>query len=116
LLKKAAPPTPIPRKDWICQRQLADILGISEHTASVRAKAGKLRRFEHGIPDCGRRIYSRTLVQRELEERWETAVRNQDAALGLVNIGGVIEDLAKTSSYQSKTDGFFGPGPGRKKC
>jgi hypothetical protein len=70
---------PPPRDDWICQRQLADLFAVSERTASLWAKAGRLRRFQHGFPDCGRRKFSRSLVLREIRERWERAVLEQDA-------------------------------------
>lgn len=49
---------PDPSKYRICQRTLCGILGFSERTGSLQAKAGKLSRFEHGIPGCGRRKYS----------------------------------------------------------
>jgi predicted site-specific integrase-resolvase len=69
---------PLPSEDWISQRQLAKLLGISERTASVWASEGRLRRFEHGVKDCGRRRYSRALVKRELHNRWQEAVLRQD--------------------------------------
>ena len=75
-------PLPIPSADWIYQRDLAQILGFSEHTASVWAVDGRLRRFEHGVPNCGRRKYSLALVQRELSRHWEAAINYQDAAQG----------------------------------
>ena len=71
-------PPPTPENDWICQRQVAELISISERTASVRATAGHLRRFEHGFPACGRRKYSRALVLRELEQRWQQAIRQQE--------------------------------------
>lgn len=69
---------PLPRTDWICQVQLAELLGVSEHTASNWARADKLKRFEHGMPNCGRRKYSRSLVERELSCRWQAAIEYQD--------------------------------------
>lgn len=73
---------PNPKADWLCQRDLAQFLAISEHTASVWAAAGRFRQYEHGMSNCGRRKYSRSLLERELTCRWEAAVRNQDVALG----------------------------------
>lgn len=71
---EAHEPIPDPRSDGICQKSVCGVLGISERTGSLLAKVGKLRRFEHGIPGCGRRKYSRRLVERELRRRWERAV------------------------------------------
>ena len=73
--------TPPPSGDWICQRELANLFGVSQRTTSLRAAAGRLRRFQHGFPDCGRKKFSRTLVEREIEQRWERAVSQQDAVL-----------------------------------
>jgi hypothetical protein len=70
---------PAPHKDWICQRQLANLLDISERTASVWASAGRLRRFEHGVEQCGRKKYSRRLVEREIHRRRQEAIQLQDA-------------------------------------
>jgi len=67
--------------DWIMQRELSEILGISQQTASEWAKVGRLRRFEHGIETAGRRRYSRLLVQREIENRLDAAKRHQDELL-----------------------------------
>lgn len=77
---------PDPRRDRICQRTLCGILGFSERTGSLQARAGELRRFEHGIPGCGRRKYSRALVERELQMRWDRAVRTQDELIA----GGAV--------------------------
>ncbi len=52
--------------DWISQRDLCGLLGISEHTGSAQAKAGQLRKFEHGVSNAGARKYSRQLVELEL--------------------------------------------------
>jgi hypothetical protein len=76
---------PDPRVDRICQRTLCELLGFSERTGSLLAKAGKLRRFEHGITGFGRRKYSRRLVARELRRRWERAVRVQDELMAEVD-------------------------------
>lgn len=70
---------PSPTTDWITQRELAQVLGVSERTASLWAKAGRLEPFEHGVATCGRRKYSKTLVQRELNNRWDEAVTRQDS-------------------------------------
>ncbi|WP_165252731.1 hypothetical protein [Paludisphaera soli] len=67
--------TPDLRTDAICQRQIAALFGVFERTASLQAKAGRLRRFEHGVPNCGRRKYSRRLVELEVERRWRQAVQ-----------------------------------------
>ncbi len=75
-------PVPEPGRDWITQRSLAAALGVSQRTASLWSGAGKLRRYEHGMPDCGRRKYSRALVERELRRRWEIALDAQDALMG----------------------------------
>ena len=55
---EANEPNPDPKLDGICQKSLCEILGVSERTGSLLARAGKLRRFEHGIPGCGHRKYS----------------------------------------------------------
>jgi predicted DNA-binding ArsR family transcriptional regulator len=65
--------------DWITQRELAQLLGVSERTACLWAKAGKLESFEHGVPACGRRKYSKSLVHREFNNRWDRAVTRQDS-------------------------------------
>lgn len=77
---------PDPASDWIGQRGLAALLGVSERTESLWARAGKLRCYEHGMPNCARRRYSRQLVERERQRRWESAVRSQDERLG---VGGL---------------------------
>ena len=74
-------PVPDPGQDWITQRSLAAALGISQRTASLWAKAGRLHRYGHGMPDGGRRKYSRALVERELRRRWEIAIKAQDAVI-----------------------------------
>ena len=48
-------PSPTPSEDWICQREVAHLFGISERTASVRAQAGQFRRYLHGVPGAGRK-------------------------------------------------------------
>lgn len=80
---QAAPPDP--GADWIYQSTVASALGISQRTASLWAREGRLRKFEHGVPACGRRKYSRRLVERELQMRWDRAVRTQDELLAGVN-------------------------------
>ncbi|QDU76865.1 Helix-turn-helix domain protein [Bremerella volcania] len=77
--------TPSPTTDWITQRELAELLGISERTASLWAKGGKLEPFKHGVKTCGRRKYSKSLVQRELNNRWDEAVARQDTAAVTTN-------------------------------
>lgn len=72
---KSLPP---PSTDWLTQRQLAELLGISERTASVWASTGRLAVYEHGVPAGGRRQYSRALVERELQRRWDAATEKQD--------------------------------------
>ena len=67
--------------DWITQREVARLLGVSPQTASTKARRGQLRRFEHGISIAGRRKYSRALVERELKICWREAVRRQDSIL-----------------------------------
>ncbi len=83
---EAHEPIPDPRSDGICQKSLSEMFGYSERTASLLAKAGKLRRFEHGIPGCGRRKYSRRLVERELQRRWERAISAQDKLMAEVDV------------------------------
>ena len=39
---------PVAAEDWIPQKEVARLLGVSERTASVWARAGRLRRYEHG--------------------------------------------------------------------
>ena len=72
--------------DWIDQKGLAALLGVTPHTAAKWAKAGRLRRYEHGVDACGRRRYSRLLVFREQRHRLEQAIRRQDELL--VESGG----------------------------
>jgi predicted site-specific integrase-resolvase len=67
--------------DWITQSALAELLGISERTASLWAAAGRLREFEHGCRQCGRRKYSRQLVERAIDHQWQEAVARQDELL-----------------------------------
>jgi hypothetical protein len=69
---------PEPRMDWITQRRLVAMLGISEKTGSLYAQEGKFRRYEHSVPGCGRRKYSKLLVERQIRLRLEQAVRLQD--------------------------------------
>jgi len=69
---------PDPAADWIDQRELAGMLGVSEKTACCWAKEDRLAMFEHGFPQCGRRKYSRTLIRREIQHRWQQAIRRQD--------------------------------------
>jgi hypothetical protein len=73
--------SPPPSEDWIDQKTLMGILGVSEHTGTQWAKAGRLRSFEHGFEVCGKRRYSRTLVLREQRNRLEQAIRRQDELL-----------------------------------
>ena len=49
---------PLPGRDWICRRELAKLLDVSERTAFLWASAGRLQRFQHGFPCCGRKKYS----------------------------------------------------------
>jgi len=76
-MNSTTPPLPSPDTDWICQRELAELLDISERTASLWASAGKLRRFEHGFPNCGHRKYSQALVWLEMKTQWNRAVARQ---------------------------------------
>lgn len=71
---------PPPAEDWIDQLEVAGMLGFSTTTASSWAKQGKLRVFEHGVVPCGRRKYSRSLVQRQIQRGWTQAVERQDEA------------------------------------
>ena len=73
---------PDPKSDWCCQKLVAKALGTSAQRASAMARAGELRHFEHGVPGCGRRKYSRALIERELRRRWELAVKVQDQLMG----------------------------------
>ena len=77
---------PVPALDWLDQKSLAELLGVTAHTAAKWAKAGRLRRYEHGVDACGRRRYSRLLVFREQRRRLEQAIRRQDELL--VESGG----------------------------
>ena len=70
---------PDPSVDWIEQRELAEMVGVSPKTACCWAKEGRLAVFEHGFPHCGRRKYSRTLVRRSIQHRWQQAIRRQDS-------------------------------------
>ena len=76
-----AGPQPVPALDWIDQKGLASLLGVTPHTAAKWAKAGRLRSYEHGVDTCGRRRYSRMLVFREQRHRLEQAIRQQDEQL-----------------------------------
>ena len=62
-------------EDWITQKELCVLLGISQHTASAWAKAERLREFEHGIGTAGRRKYSRRLVALVLQASWDAALK-----------------------------------------
>ena len=70
---------PAPGADWITQRELAEQLGISQKTASQLASKGALCVYEHGVAACGGRRYSRALIQRDVQNRWEEAIAKQDA-------------------------------------
>ena len=80
MVLKPAEALPDPADDWICQRELAESLDVTEQTASLWAKQGKLRPFEHGITPCGHRKYSRSLLRRQVERGWAQAVERQDNA------------------------------------
>lgn len=69
--------------DWLCQRELARILGITEQTACLWARQGKLRPFEHGLAIAGRNKYSRRLVERHRRKCWQEAVARQDRLMNL---------------------------------
>jgi hypothetical protein len=71
---------PKPATDWITASELARMLGVSAKTARLRARAGELDHFRHGVAGCGRKKYSRTLVRRTIDSRWEEAIRRQDCA------------------------------------
>lgn len=78
------PPTmspPEPATDWMTQTELAELLGVSTRTISARSKAGNLQCYEHGVPGCGQRRFSRTLVDRMLHHHWSRAVSRQDGEL-----------------------------------
>jgi len=57
------------------------MLGVSSRTASLWASAGKLRHYEHGFPNCGRRKYSKALVELEMQTQWDRAVDRQRSLL-----------------------------------
>lgn len=69
---------PAPEVDWITQRELAEQLGFSQKTASQLASKGALCVYEHGVVACGGRRYSRALIQRDVQNRWEEAIAKQD--------------------------------------
>lgn len=73
---------PVPQDDWINQHALAELLSVCPRTVGNWDAAGKLAQFEHGFPSCGRRRFSRRLVERALQRRWAEAIRRQDAMLG----------------------------------
>jgi len=79
---------PLPSGGWICQAELAAMLGVSPRTASLWASAGKLRGYEHGFPNCGRRKYSKALVELEMQTQWNRAVDRQRDLLTLGAGGG----------------------------
>ena len=68
---------PFSAGDWLSQRELAEILGVSQRTASLWATAGRLQRYEHGFPNCGHRKYSKALLALERQTQWERAVHRQ---------------------------------------
>ena len=70
---------PDPCSDWLNQRELAELIGCSERTASIRAGQGLLKRYEHGSPLGGRRKYSRRLVLVDLARRL-AAAQEMDAS------------------------------------
>ena len=72
---------PAPNSDWMCQRELAELFGVSPRTASAWSKAGRLRQYEHRFENCGRRKYSRALIEKELQLRWGQAVQRQEDLL-----------------------------------
>jgi hypothetical protein len=74
-------PQLVPALDWITLKGLAALLGVTPHTAAKWARAGRLRRYEHGVDACGRRRYSRMLLLREQQHRLEQAIRRQDSQL-----------------------------------
>jgi len=77
---------PSPASDWISQRELAQILGVCERTASLWAKSGRLQPFEHGVAASGRKKYSKSLVQQELRRRrWDEAVARQISSTEAAN-------------------------------
>ncbi len=80
------------------------MVGISERTASVRAAAGQLKRFEHGFPGCGNRKYSRTLVEREMQHRWAKAIKRQDNSLALADSPDEVAP-PNTEPEKNKRDG-----------
>ncbi len=49
---------PAPSVDWLNQRELAELFGFSERTASIWAREGRFKAYEHGCPVAGRRKYS----------------------------------------------------------
>jgi predicted site-specific integrase-resolvase len=73
---------PLPICDWLNQRELAQLLGVTERTASVWARRGHFRIYEHGVRGCGRRKYSRALLQHEIDQRWAEAVRRSESSDG----------------------------------
>jgi hypothetical protein len=75
-----------PVTDWISQKDLAALLGVTPHTAAKWARAGRLRAYEHGFGLGAKRRYSRWLVMREQRRRLEQAIRRQDDLL--VESGG----------------------------
>lgn len=69
---------PDPATDWIAASELARILGASAKTIRQRARRGELDSFQHHVPGCGQRKYSRTLVTRTIESRWRAAIQRQE--------------------------------------
>ena len=45
------------------------------------SKAGRLQQYEHRFDNCGRRKYSRSLIEKELRLRWGQAVQRQEELL-----------------------------------
>ena len=62
-----------PADDWMSLGQLAELLGIGLSTASRWHRRGDFVRYEHGFRPCGRRRFSRSLIEAELRR---TATRS----------------------------------------
>lgn len=77
--RAAMPNRELSECDWLTQQELARMLRISERTASVWARQGRLRLFEHGVANAGRRRYSRSLFHRYVTACMKRAEALQDA-------------------------------------
>lgn len=69
-----------PVDDSIDQQTLAGLLGVAPKTASIWAGQGRLKKYEHGNANCGRRKYSRRLVAEDMRLHLDRAINELHAS------------------------------------